>query len=160
MDFDNIMDLFIDNMKTLFFPEKWIELDLKFSKSELFTMLYLDKRKASTMTELVEYINTPMSTATGIVDRLVKKGYVIRDRSEADRRIVILMLTEEGMQLISSLKDIISGYLHMISDDLSEEERQFLTRIALKIMHNLQANSYKPSNADKEQENIKKIDIE
>ncbi len=160
LDFDNIMDVLIENIKTLFFPEKWIELDLKFSKSEIFTMLYLDKRKESTMTELVEYINTPMSTATGIVDRLVKNGYVFRDRSEEDRRIVILRLTEEGSQLITSLKDLLSRYLSMIIDDLTEEEKQFMTKIALKIMNNLQTKLYSKTNCNKEQDNIRKIDIE
>ena len=43
---------------------------MKLSKTEIFSILYLDKRKEITMTELVEYINVPMSTATGIVTDL------------------------------------------------------------------------------------------
>ena len=159
-DFDSIVDLFIENIKKLFFPEEWIELDLKFSKFELFSMLLLDKRKEITMTELVEYINTPMSTATGIIDRLVKNGYIKRDRSETDRRIVILRLTDEGSQFIKRLKDMIYGYIIMVVDDLTEEEKQFMTRIVLKIMNSLQNKLDTKIPGDKNEDNIKKIDIE
>jgi len=159
-DLDNIIDIFIDNLKKLFFPEEWIELDMKLSKTEIFSILYLDKRKEITMTELVEYINVPMSTATGIVDRLVRKGYIARERSETDRRIVVLRLTDEGLRLIQNLKKLIYKYLDMILTDLTDEEKQFLARIALKIVHNLgnQLEPKKPETQDKNQ--VKKIHIE
>lgn len=158
--FDNIVDLLIDNIKKLFFPEEWIKIDLKFSKSEIFTMLFLDKRKEITMTELVEYINSPMSTATGIVDRLVKNGYIKRGRSERDRRIVILRLTEDGSQLIKRLKDMILKYINIVVEDLTEEEKQFLTRIMLKIMHNFQTKLQTNIPSEENRNEVKKIDIE
>jgi DNA-binding MarR family transcriptional regulator len=160
LDLDNIMDLFIDNIKKLFFPEEWIKLDLKFSKSEIFTMFFLDKKKEVTMTELVEYINSPLSTATGIVDRLVKNGYVKRDRSETDRRIVVLALTEEGSQFIKNLKSLVSEYVNMVLEDLTEEEKQFMLGIVLKMLNKLQ-NEWSTNKPDKQNsETLKKIDIE
>ncbi|HYE10409.1 MAG TPA: MarR family transcriptional regulator [Patescibacteria group bacterium] len=159
-DLDQIVDLLIENMKKLFFPEEWFDMDMKFSKFELFTMLFLDKRKEITMTELVEYINSPMSTATGIVDRLVKNGYVIRERSETDRRIVILRLTEEGAQLIKKLKELISGYLGMVLEDLTEEEKRFITNIAMKIMNSLQRKLNNTASAEQGKNDIRKIEIE
>ena len=159
-DFDNIVNLVIENIKKLFFPEEWIELDLKFSKSELFSMLYIDKRKEVTMSELVEYINTPMSTATGIIDRLVKNGYVKRERSETDRRIVVLRLTEEGLRFIKELKDMIYEYLGMAIKDLTEEEKQFMARIVLKILNNLQNRADSKTHDGQKEDAIKAIDIE
>ena len=159
-ELDSIIDLLIENAKKLFFPEQWIELDMKFSKFELFTMLFLDKRKEITMTELVEYINSPMSTATGIVDRLVKNGYVNRERSETDRRIVILRLTVEGSQLIKKLKDMISEYLSLVLDDLTEEEKNFMIGIAMKVINIFQTklNNITPGVPSKN--DIRKIEIE
>jgi DNA-binding MarR family transcriptional regulator len=159
-DLDHIVDLLIENMKKLFFPEEWFDMDMKFSKFELFTMLFLDKRKEITMTELVEYINSPMSTATGIVDRLVKNGYVIRERSETDRRIVILKLTEEGAQLIKKLKELISGYLGMVLEDLTDEEKQFIINIAMKIMNSLQRKLSNTASVEQGKNDLRKIEIE
>lgn len=160
LEIDDIVDIVIENVKKLFFPEEWISLDLKFSKSEIFTLLFLDKRHEVTMTELVEYINSPMSTATGIVDRLVRNGYVKRDRSETDRRIVILKLTEEGNRFIKNLKDIISQYLDMVLNDLTEEEKEFLAHIVIKIVNNLQRKLDNNIVEDKNMNAIKKINIE
>lgn len=160
LEIDDIVDIVIENVKKLFFPEEWINLDLKFSKSEIFALLFLDKRHEVTMTELVEYINSPMSTATGIVDRLVRNGYVKRDRSETDRRIVILKLTEEGNRFIRNLKDIISQYLDMVLNDLTEEEKEFLTHIVIKIVNNLQRKLDNNIVEDKNMNAIKKINIE
>lgn len=159
-DFDEIVDSVIENVKKLFFPEEWIELDMKFSKSEIFTMLFLDKRKEITMTELVEYINSPMSTATGIVDRLVKNGYIKRDRGKTDRRIVILRLTEEGSRFVKNLKDIISRYLNIALESLTDEEKQFMAGAILKVVNNLQnkLEAIKPVDINKAE--IRKIDIE
>lgn len=159
-DLDNIVDLLIDNIKKLFFPNEWINMDLKFSKTELFAMLLLDRNKEVTMTELVEYINSPMSTATGIVDRLVKNGYLSRNRSETDRRIVVLKLTESGSHIIKDLKNVISKYLKLIVDDLTEEEKQFLMDIVFKIMNKLQTEMTTNISSDKDKSTIKKIDIE
>ncbi len=158
-DLEDIVDLLIENLKKLFFPEEWIELDLKFSKFEIFAMLLLYKSSEVTMTELVEYINVPMSTATGIVDRLVKKGYIARERSETDRRIVVLKLTEEGSNLVKNLKDLICKYLNMILQDLTEEEKQSMAHIAMKIMNKLQK-GLSFNNSAEQKNDIKKISIE
>ncbi len=158
-DLDNIVDMLIDNSKKLFFPSEWINLDIKFSKIEIFTLMFLDKNKESTMTELVEYINSPMSTATGIIDRLVRNGYIDRGRSETDRRIVVLRLTDAGSQLVINFKNLISSYLKMVIDELTEEEQQFLINIVFKIINKLQS-QISDTKDDNNKTTIKKINIE
>lgn len=160
IDYENMVDYIIENAKKLFFPEEWIKFDLKFSKFEIFTMMYLDKRNEMTMSELVEYLNSPMSTATGIADRLVRKGYILRDRSESDRRIVILKLSEEGSRLIKNLKEMIAENLNFILDDLTEEEKRFLLQIIFKILKNLQTKFNSQTSNKEDKNNIKIIDIE
>ncbi|GFN31732.1 MarR family winged helix-turn-helix transcriptional regulator [Paenibacillus xylaniclasticus] len=51
------------------------------------------------LSELSELILTTNSTTSGVVDRMVKAGWVSRKRSDTDRRSVILMLTQEGEAL-------------------------------------------------------------
>lgn len=159
-DLEIVIDMLIENIRKIFSFEEWIELDMKFSKSELFTMMFLDKRKELTMTELVEYINSPMSTATGIADRLVRSGCIKRERSETDRRVVILTPTEKGSEIIARLKDMIHGYISMAVEDLTEEEMQLLTGIMLKILNNLQKKLNTGITDDQSKAVIKKINIE
>lgn len=137
MDADSILDLLLENLKPLFFPESWLQLDMKFSKTELLSLLFIDKRGDITMTELAEYLNTPMSTANGIIERLVKKGYVSRNRSDTDRRIVVVCLTPEGRQLLGGFHALITDYINMALEVLSEEEASALIGIVLKIARGL-----------------------
>ena len=159
-ELDKIADIFFDQIKNLFFPGNWLNLDLKFSKSEIFSMLLLDKRKEITMTDLAGFLNSPMSTANGIINRLVEKGYVVRERSEEDRRIVVLHLTPSGEEFIESLKELVSGYLKVVIDDLSEEEKQFLIKIAMRTMDNLRNKFNNCEAVSSPDQQIKNIEIE
>jgi DNA-binding MarR family transcriptional regulator len=51
------------------------------------------------MSHLARELMCSMSGATAIVDRLVAKGLVARQRSEQDRRVVSVALTDEGKRL-------------------------------------------------------------
>jgi DNA-binding MarR family transcriptional regulator len=159
-DYNEISDLLFENLKKVFFPEEWIRLDMKFSKSEIFTMLLIDRRKEITMTELAEYIHSPMSTATGIIDRLVKNGYIKRDRSEQDRRIVVLMLGEKGVQEITRLKELSSEYLGRVAEGLTQEEIQTLTRIVSKVFHILNTEFIEKLPNKPDENAVQKIEIE
>lgn len=133
-DFAGLSDWIFDNIQNLFFPEDWIALDREFSKTEIVTMFFVGRRGETTMSRLAEYLGIPMSTATGIVDRLVKNGSVTRDRSEADRRIVTLRLTDRGKTALETVKNTVSEYIDAIGSALSEEEQRFLVEIALKVV--------------------------
>ena len=151
MEFDQLTDLLGESLKKLFFPEEWLRLDRKFSKSEMFSLLLIDKRKEITMTELAESIHSPMSTATGVTDRLVKNGYLVRARSEQDRRIVVVRLTEKGEREIAKLKELISGYIDKIAEELTQEEIQSFIQIVSKILGILNEESaQKPTNRTNE----------
>ena len=157
-ELDALLDLFFEHVKHLFFPEEWLQIDLKFSKYEIFALLFIEKRRKVTMSALSESVNVPMSTANGLAERLIKKGYVARDRNDADRRIVELRLTEKGTQFIADIKGMMSAYFKMVLDELSEEEIRFLVDIVLKIVRGLQKKfSAGPSSADRK---IRKIDIQ
>ncbi|MEW6622917.1 MAG: MarR family transcriptional regulator [Bacillota bacterium] len=133
-EYDNLMDFFLDNFKKVFYPEEWIGLDLTLSKTEIFVLLLLDRHDEVIMSQIADYINIPMSTATGIVDRLVKKGHVKRERSDADRRIVLLRLTEKGKELLQGFKTSVNKYLELINEGLTEEEKNLLIKLALKVI--------------------------
>lgn len=49
------------------------------------------------------------STVSGVVDRLEKKGYVVRDRGQKDRRVVTVALTPQGKRLVKKAPNPIQG---------------------------------------------------
>jgi len=127
--------LFLDNAKKILYPEELINLDLNFSKSELLALLILEQHGEIIMSQIADYINIPLSTATGLVNRLVKNGYIERERNESDRRIVAIQLTDKGKVVTERVKGIALGYLGLIDQVLSDEESQVLYNVMEKVLH-------------------------
>jgi MarR family transcriptional regulator, organic hydroperoxide resistance regulator len=137
MEQEKILDLVLDNLPKVFFPEEWIQLDLTVSKTELLAMLIVDRYGEVIMSQISDYLNAPLSTTTGLVNRLVKNGYLQRERSEEDRRIVAIQLTDQGKSMMAEVKASLESYLERIKEVLSAEERQYILQIFLKIINAL-----------------------
>ncbi len=159
MSNNNLFDFFLENAKKILYPEEWINIDLQLSKSELIAMLMVDRNKGIIMSQIADYINVPMSTATSIIDRLVKKDLLKRERHEIDRRIVVISLTDEGSLLINDIKDKIFKYINLVENVLTEDEKKTLINIFIKVVNVI--NSEKTEeNKNEEKIQINKINIE
>lgn len=50
--------------------------------------------------EIARNVSLSQATVTGILDRMEKRDLVVRQRSERDRRRVLVLITESGKQLL------------------------------------------------------------
>jgi len=66
------------------------------------------------------------STITGVVDRLEKKGYVVRDRVHEDRRVVMVQLTPNGRKVIRRAPSPIQGKMIYGLRKLKREDLNFI----------------------------------
>lgn len=160
MEYNELFDTLFDSLRKLLYPEEWISIDLAVSKTELLTLLQVDRNGEIIMSQIADYINIPMSTATGLVERLVKKGYLERARSESDRRIVTIRLTDDGKKLAGEMKQTINSYIKLIYDALTEEERELLFGIFTKISRILSKKSEDRDTAKEGSAPLKRIEIE
>lgn len=99
-----------------------------------FFMLKRLGKGSSTVSEMAEYMGVSLSAITSMADRLVKTGYVSRKRSEHDRRLVWLELTDTGREVMeettSRRREIINGFLGR----LPEEDLESLYVIYHKVL--------------------------
>jgi len=70
---------------------------------------------------------------TGIVDRLEEQGFVRRERSTEDRRVVVVELTPEGAARITEAKTAFRLGLERLLEPLTAEERAELLRLHRKL---------------------------
>ncbi|MCP4727574.1 MAG: MarR family transcriptional regulator [bacterium] len=85
------------------------------------------------MRDISSILKIPNSTTTSIVDRMVKNEIVERSRSEEDRRVVFISLTEKGNKNWKMvLEQIINVYEYMLSL-LSDEDQDELLRLFKKM---------------------------
>lgn len=68
------------------------------------------------------------------MNRLEKKGYINRNRSETDKRVVLVTLTEKGKKAFFHHRDFHKKMIRAIVADLSDEEMQSLYRCLNSLM--------------------------
>jgi DNA-binding MarR family transcriptional regulator len=72
------------------------------------------------MGELSRYMYLQMSTVSGVVDRLGRKGYVERVREAPDRRVVKISLTAAGKRVVQRGPEAAQGQLLHGLESLSQ----------------------------------------
>lgn len=70
--------------------------------SDIRLLQYLYQRGSMPMSSIARWMNIGQSTATGVVNRLVERGLVERERDHEDWRVVLCCLTYTGQRLIGS----------------------------------------------------------
>ena len=89
------------------------------------------------LSELSWKIKARNSTVTGIIDRMEREGWVERQRSEEDRRVVHIALTARGRRLASGISiepvTIFRRVLSELSERDARELRRILTRLARRV---------------------------
>jgi DNA-binding MarR family transcriptional regulator len=105
----------------------------KITLPQLFILDLLNKKGASKMTDIAHFLNVTTSAATGIVDRLVKFGYVERVYEPLDRRIIKIKLTAKGAQLLSKINREKRQMIMDIFVKISQKEREDYLRILMRI---------------------------
>lgn len=85
------------------------------------------------MSTVAKGLSITVGTLTIAINSLVKKGYVNRERSERDRRVVYISLTEKGQAAFKHHKEFHKNMIDATIKGLSEEE----TKVLVKALTNL-----------------------
>ena len=114
-----------------------IEVSKDITKREFGLIVLLGKHNSLIMKEVADFMDVPMSTATGVVDKLVSKGYLMRFYSEQDRRIVRIGLSKYGEEVFNLLETMMDRFGRNILEDFSNEEKEQLIHLLEKAAQNL-----------------------
>lgn len=74
-------------------PKNWSTMELTMPQMRTLMLMMEQPRR---MGEIATYLHCNLSSATGMVDRLVEKGLAERTHDESDRRVVSCRLTRAG----------------------------------------------------------------
>ena len=99
-----------------------------------FTVLRaLEDERTLRVSDVARRLNATNSYVTLTSEKLVKKGYIVRERNDADRRTVYLSLTDEGLSLVKKMDEIVYAYFNKTFGDISNEEMNTVIQILKKI---------------------------
>lgn len=86
------------------------------------------------MSEIAKRLNVTVGTLTTNMNGLDKKGYIVRTRSEEDRRVVYITLTEHGRKAFFHHRDFHRNMIKAAVKDLDDEEKRILYKCLQKLM--------------------------
>lgn len=90
----------------------------------------------ATHSELAKRCLITPATLTGVVSTLEKAGYVQRERDQADRRVVWLVLTESGAERANQIGARFIAVNEALTRDLDPELEQSLRSFLITVIEN------------------------
>ncbi len=91
--------------------------------SQGYTLLELPLEGSATMNQITEALGIASSTMTRTIDPLVAKELVYRAVDEADRRIVRVGLTSQGLKIRKSIEESLQNFFMMVLDKIQEDDK-------------------------------------
>ncbi|MDF2657377.1 MAG: MarR family transcriptional regulator [Paenibacillus sp.] len=109
-----------------------------FSMTQFRTLYMLNERGPQKAAELADLLCVTSGAITGLADKLIEKGLVGRERSEDDRRVVYLRITDPGKQVLEELREKQKETIARLFEGLPEEDILHLTRIFTTLLERVE----------------------
>jgi DNA-binding MarR family transcriptional regulator len=103
------------------------------SISEMHVIDNIGVNRERTMSDTAKDLRITSGTLTTAVDNLIKKGYVVRERSIEDRRVVKIKLTENGIAAYRSHEDFHKDLVISALQQLNSNEEELLIKVLTNI---------------------------
>lgn len=108
------------------------------SKYDLALVGLIGKKGEVIMREIAEYLDVPYSTATGVVDKLVKKKILKRVNSEIDRRTVKVGLTSKrGKEIFQQFISFRHKLGEIVLANMDERDFEDIERLMKKMVRQI-----------------------
>jgi DNA-binding MarR family transcriptional regulator len=138
---NHILKLSNDIFQTIKFsiPLEWLSSDMTVAQLRVLVLLHTEG--PGKMSTIASSLNVAVSTATGIIDNLVKKELVVRGTDPEDRRLVICSLSPSGKKIISRLWASGQLQLKKLLYGLSVEQLKKSEEVAKLLLENVKSQS-------------------
>ncbi|MCX7661624.1 MAG: MarR family transcriptional regulator [Candidatus Omnitrophica bacterium] len=109
----------------------------KLTLSQFLILNFLHKERECKMSYLSRFMQVSMPAMTGVVERLVRQGFVRRDIDPKDRRIVKVKLTPKGEVLLKRINSQRHKTIKEIFSKISSSDRKEYLRILTQLKDRL-----------------------
>lgn len=85
------------------------------------------------MSDIAKRLNVTMGTLTTNMNSLEEKGYIIRERSKTDKRVVLIVLTPKGKKAFCHHRGFHRNMIKAIVRGLDEDEMKVMIKCLLNL---------------------------
>jgi len=116
----HIMNILFHDINGCSPSEEFNRLDL--NKTQKKTLFILQSDEEMNMSRFCRILNMEKGSFTSVIDSLIDKDLVLRQRDNNDRRKVYIRLSKKGRDYVEKAVDIISSYIENKLSVLSKED--------------------------------------
>ena len=116
----------IDDVRRIFYifaeQSRKAEYETGLTGSQLWVVRILDGASPMKVSDLARRMYLHPATMVGLLDRLETKRLVQRTRSDKDRRVVHIIITDQGRELVRNSPEVAQGLLVSGLEPLTEKK--------------------------------------
>ena len=111
--------------------------ELTFSQGKVLWYLRKNSEKTVTLSDVAKFLDCTHATVSGLVSRLVKKGYLRIETDQSDHRAKNLFLTEKEMTKFRAMQEHRKQMEETLLQGFEEKERNELLSYLQRVYENL-----------------------
>jgi DNA-binding MarR family transcriptional regulator len=111
---------------------------LGITMTQMIILNLVENYKDISIKKLAERMDITSSAATQQVNILVKKGFLVREESSVDRRLVNIRISEELDKKMEDIKATLLEQLYPLFSEITDEELEIVHRFTDKIVDGIQ----------------------
>ena len=129
--------------------EESTQADLKaaLSKRDCRVIMVVGEARSIKMRDLASHAKLSVSNTTGVIERLVQQGFVARERSNEDRRVVNIILTTQGQTIYLQEQHNFRQVSMAILDALEPHEQIMMLAMMRKVAMRVKAHAMSGNSA-------------
>lgn len=109
--------------------------DLVPSYVNILTAIYLNDGQMK-MNEISKQVSKDKSTITVLVNKLIERDYLVKEKSKLDKRVAYISLTEKSMKLENLFREISDEVRSVAYEGFTESEKETFISLLNRINEN------------------------
>ncbi|HIQ90349.1 MULTISPECIES: MarR family winged helix-turn-helix transcriptional regulator [Staphylococcus] len=123
------VELFNDATMTLFMKK----FDMNVNISQILALSKLKEKGPQKPSSLALSLGYTSGAITKLTNKLVKEGYIVREQQENDRRVILITITDQGLDVLEEAQKQGRNMRNEVYSVLNTEEVEQLLRIQKKL---------------------------
>lgn len=91
-----------------------------------------------TMSEIAKYVGKDKSTVTGLIEKLDKSGYISKVKSNEDKRVTFIVLTDKSWGIRDNFNKISDDLIRKAFENFTNDEQKSLVLLLSKMLMNFE----------------------
>lgn len=123
------------------------------TEGEYFAILEIDRRNRKNVvppkvSEIADALGVARPAATRMLNTLEEKGYVQKEITKTDRRVVYLSLTEKGEELLRRAEQVVNYIVEQVEQQFGEQDANEIVRLTNQLAKFYETLDYSHINRD------------